>query len=825
MHDNSFNLMKFFVGKYINKNKNINILDVGSLDINGTYKPLFENNSWKYIGLDLIEGKNVDIVSENLYRYPFEDESFDVVVSGNCLEHVKDIFLWVKECGRLLKNNGFLCIISPNSIHYHPEPIDCWRVRVDGMRYLLSDVCGLDLLYVCEHGMDTIGIAKKQKIKRKVYDCFMFFDEIEMLKIRLNELYDYVDFFVICESECSFQGEKKDLVLKDKINNEFSKFADKIRYLPLYFNNIPKTEDPWVREEFQRNNLICGLGDSVDDDIIILSDVDEIPRIEHVICEMQYMDGLCFSIEQSLNRYFLNVSATNFSWKCPKIFFKSYLEMNKNFHKIRMMGEDKVDNIIRNGGWHFSSCGDVNFIRKKQKSFSHVEYNKLPYNDVEYLKQRIEKIEDLYHKDINLEVFYDFSNRFLPKHVEKNINYFIDKKMIKVDERKKKEFVSTKDIAICVMTADCLKHRYTAVMSTWGRDFENIFYFGGEKSKDKRLIPLKGVNDDYDSAFYKEMFGLKYMYNICKDSKWYYVCGCDTFIYSENICKELEKYDSNKDFFIGGHSLQFRDLLKDEYKEGSPNTFPSGGSGFFISNSLLSKIYDKIDKFIIDWPVICKDFFISLRPVACDVAISFLIWKYFNIYYTKIHGMYAGPPSETKSIILKPLTFHYICPNLMIDLYSKKISYKINNGTYNKFFRTGEISVIRVNLQINKRTKSGNVFCFYNKNKDPMYYVWISVVKDRYTLLNGYYSEKEKGWVSSIPIGASRFFSNDEDIVKVGFLIIGNKLYIDGCVPVDFFINDEEFGISFSDIRGCTENSDSFIELEYIFLKDNYLGE
>lgn len=131
----SYSLMMEFATKYLTID-NLLICDIGSFDINGSFKPIFEKHN--YIGLDIVNGNNVDIVSE-LYKYPFKDNTFDVIISGSTVEHVEDIFLWIEEIERITKSHGFVCIVAPTQFKIeHRHPVDCWRIYPDGMKYLLN---------------------------------------------------------------------------------------------------------------------------------------------------------------------------------------------------------------------------------------------------------------------------------------------------------------------------------------------------------------------------------------------------------------------------------------------------------------------------------------------------------------------------------------------------------------------------------------------------------------------------------------------------------------------------------------------------------------
>lgn len=170
MHYDCLYTIKRFVRDYVDplgKGRRLRILEVGSKNVNNpdenlVFRRYFDPN-WEFIGLDIEDGKNVDVVSKEPYSYPFPDNYFDVVISGNTLEHVRDLHKIIKEIARLTSN--LVCIIVPNYREFHEDPIDCWRVMPDGMRFLLEDVAGLEVLECGRVGgkklTDTIGIAKK----------------------------------------------------------------------------------------------------------------------------------------------------------------------------------------------------------------------------------------------------------------------------------------------------------------------------------------------------------------------------------------------------------------------------------------------------------------------------------------------------------------------------------------------------------------------------------------------------------------------------------------------------------------------------------------
>ncbi len=171
MHYDCLYIMKKFVRDYVDplgqKKGKLRILEIGSKDFNRPesnmrFRRYFDPN-WEFIGLDLEEGNNVDIVSAHPYKYPFPDNSFDIVISGNTLEHAKNLHKLIKEIARV--TNNLVCIIVPNYRALHRDPIDCWRIFPDGMRFLLEDIAGLKVIECKQTGgkklIDTLGIARK----------------------------------------------------------------------------------------------------------------------------------------------------------------------------------------------------------------------------------------------------------------------------------------------------------------------------------------------------------------------------------------------------------------------------------------------------------------------------------------------------------------------------------------------------------------------------------------------------------------------------------------------------------------------------------------
>jgi SAM-dependent methyltransferase len=134
MHQSSLYRMQWFINNYIDPNICYKILDVGSFDVNGSYKPLFASTRAEYTGLDMEAGPNVDIAVSNPYCWAeIEDKSYDVVISGQAFEHIEFFWVTIEEMIRVLRPGGLLCIIAPRLQTYHRYPVDCYRFDTDGM--------------------------------------------------------------------------------------------------------------------------------------------------------------------------------------------------------------------------------------------------------------------------------------------------------------------------------------------------------------------------------------------------------------------------------------------------------------------------------------------------------------------------------------------------------------------------------------------------------------------------------------------------------------------------------------------------------------------
>ncbi len=150
MHDSSMDKMRRFYAKYLahRTDESLKILDLGSYDVNGTYKDLLKCPTWDYVGLDSESGKNVDVVLSDPYCWrEIPSASADVLISGQVFEHIEFFWISMLEVVRVLKPGGICCIIAPAGGHEHRYPVDCWRFYPDGFD-ALARFARLDVLEI-----------------------------------------------------------------------------------------------------------------------------------------------------------------------------------------------------------------------------------------------------------------------------------------------------------------------------------------------------------------------------------------------------------------------------------------------------------------------------------------------------------------------------------------------------------------------------------------------------------------------------------------------------------------------------------------------------
>ncbi|MFC2147146.1 hypothetical protein ACFLR9_01150 [Bacteroidota bacterium] len=274
-------------------------------------------------------------------------------------------------------------------------------------------------------------------MNKMIVDCFTFFNELDLLEIRLKYLYDSVDYFIIVEADKTHNGEDKNYFLKDNMDR-YKSFQDKMIYVPIKIEDYDKEEyvagetDAWKREIYQRNSIEIGLRELnlKPNDLILISDLDEIPnklilknlkkgksivRRKISIKSLEiliYALKLIFKKQSKRRKYAIRIKLFYYTkikrYSDPVIFRMSFFYYYLNYKKIngfwpgmvcveaslfKIFKPDDVRNFrklplkyINNGGWHFSYLGGIEAIKYKLKNFAHQEFNNPDIVNDEYIQ-------------------------------------------------------------------------------------------------------------------------------------------------------------------------------------------------------------------------------------------------------------------------------------------------------------------------------------------------------------------------------------------------------------------------------------------------------
>ena len=236
----------------------------------------------------------------------------------------------------------------------------------------------------------------------RVFDCFPFFNELDILDIRLAELDALVDHFVIVESTLTFTAKPKPLYFADN-RKRFDRYAHKIIHVVV--DDLPlDAPTHWIREAYQRDAIMRGLTDARPDDRIIISDVDEIPKPDMLRRALAFGGLSRRLVAFWCDNYFYRLNLRNdahdhrlnprlvtmSNLKSPQAVREIPLRFSKRRHLrlltplmacrrvSRRLGTLLWPTILWSGAWHFTSIGDVDAINLKFSSFSHAgEYAEL----------------------------------------------------------------------------------------------------------------------------------------------------------------------------------------------------------------------------------------------------------------------------------------------------------------------------------------------------------------------------------------------------------------------------------------------------------------
>ena len=262
-----------------------------------------------------------------------------------------------------------------------------------------------------------------------IYDCFSYWDEDLLLDLRLNILDQHVDYFVVVEGNKTWQNNPKKLIFDI---NKFSKFKNKIIYIPV--EDLPDGQNPYLRENHQRNAIVRGLKNASKDDFILISDLDEIPNPDAIKLFNKNMKYAVF--RQKHFYYKFNLQSKNFPvWFGTRICVFKELKSPQwlrdlKFKKRPFWRIDKyrLNNILTNGGWHFCNLKTSDKLKYKYENLCEtndpVVFNEKiddKYLNEESIKKSILKRKDIIGRNdefIKINIDETFPN-YLIKNIEK----------------------------------------------------------------------------------------------------------------------------------------------------------------------------------------------------------------------------------------------------------------------------------------------------------------------------------------------------------------------------------------------------------------------
>lgn len=252
----------------------------------------------------------------------------------------------------------------------------------------------------------------------KVYDCFTFFNELDLLEIRMNLLSPVVDYFVVVEGTKTHAGLEKNLLYYEN-QDRYKKFAPKIIYICV--DDFPIASDAWVLENYQRNAIMRGLVNCADDDIIMISDCDEIPRPSSVGMLKQLNLNNPITLPLFMCYYYMNyLNVTEPYWHAAKAV--SYKKLAATTpQQVRFWKPNHLSMLANwklKPGWHMSYLNGPDAIKNKVKAFAHQEYNSDKYLNEGNIKACIEKGSDIFGRPYEYAAMEE--KDFLPQYIYEN---------------------------------------------------------------------------------------------------------------------------------------------------------------------------------------------------------------------------------------------------------------------------------------------------------------------------------------------------------------------------------------------------------------------
>lgn len=227
-------------------------------------------------------------------------------------------------------------------------------------------------------------------------DAVMFFDEFEILNLRLEELYDIVDEFVVVETDLTHNGKSKPFYLSENLDRINSRFLPKLKiYKHIHVNRDPN-QNAWIRENEHRNAIVDAIKDYPSSTRVLMSDCDEIPSKEFIEASAD------MPVAISMQRFFYYTFDTHKKALCHGTISVQSKDIFLS-HSPQQLRDARFRLPQVRGGWHLSYFGSPEKISRKISSFAHTEFNTPENINEEVIKERVEGHRDIFGRDSSFE--------------------------------------------------------------------------------------------------------------------------------------------------------------------------------------------------------------------------------------------------------------------------------------------------------------------------------------------------------------------------------------------------------------------------------------
>lgn len=233
-----------------------------------------------------------------------------------------------------------------------------------------------------------------------IHDCFTFFNELDLLDLRLEHMWDHVDRFVIVEGTRTFRGDPKPLYFADS-GNRYNWARDKIVHVVV---DLPEVEpEYWGREAQQRNGITEGVAHEDPDDLVLITDLDEFPRPESIPAGASACSEHDQPVSMLMSKHIWKLNnkmvwdmpghAEHYPWWMLVVCRQRHLA-RETPQRMRERARFEMPKVDGHGGWHFSFIGDERFVKEKIEAFSHTELCTPDTTDPERIRQRMDALTD-----------------------------------------------------------------------------------------------------------------------------------------------------------------------------------------------------------------------------------------------------------------------------------------------------------------------------------------------------------------------------------------------------------------------------------------------